>query len=504
MKQNSKFLLILIFVAFFVRVLILWIGRPEFVGWFNHTYYYYVQTNGLLENGTLPFPDMPLLFYIYTITAKLLTWFGIDNNVAIVIATRFWMSLIPSLLPIPFYVAFKSIYKKQTLPKWIWVFLFASAFYPLSILHMPEFLQKNTLGLLLVAVLIQQSIKVLEYQSIKRFGRLVFLFLLIVLTHFGSTAVAILYIASLLLSFFIHKRITWTPKLTLGLIFGLGISLLAFYLMDIQRFERIGYYVDRILDSSSLALVFSSDDPDKFISILTIIVPLGVATLFYYYYKKVAVKVDYENSLFWLANIIFCYLLVLPIYDSTLIARFVIYMSLPLIYVLVFTIQYTITKQWIKKITLGLVVFGTVAIGGASIATLFFLNKSKGEVYLDLMEMKKSVIFNDNDLIITRHGAEHISNWFLGTKSCLITSFSSNDLQKYDRVFILNPKEKSKSLASDSNEASRKYYYMVSNIQEPEESKILYESTHMKLLQLKVVPEEWKFDSKGNWIAYVK
>jgi len=96
MKQTQiNKLSILILIAFIVRVIVIWVGRPEFVGWFNHTYYYYVQTRGLLENGSLPFPEMPLLFYIYSFTANLLNWFGVEINAAIVSATRFWMCLIP-------------------------------------------------------------------------------------------------------------------------------------------------------------------------------------------------------------------------------------------------------------------------------------------------------------------------------------------------------------------------------------------------------------------------
>ena len=118
------------------------------------------------------------------------------------------------------------------------------------------------------------------------------------------------------------------------------------------------------------------------------------------------------------------------------------------------------------------------------------------------MEMKQSVEFQKNDLILTRHGAEHISNWFLGTKACLITSFSNNDLKKYDRLFILNPTKKNTSLASDTDVASKKYYYMTINIPEPEEASLIFESNHIRLLQLKKIPKEWKFDSNGNWIAY--
>lgn len=91
MDRNAKLLLLLVSISFLVRVFTIWLGRPEFVGWFNHNYYYFVETLGLLERGKLPFPDMPLLFYIYAATANLLTWLGVESHLAIVNATRFWM-----------------------------------------------------------------------------------------------------------------------------------------------------------------------------------------------------------------------------------------------------------------------------------------------------------------------------------------------------------------------------------------------------------------------------
>ena len=69
-KNQINNLSLLILIAFTIRVIIIWLTRPEFVGWFNHTYYYYVQTRGLIENGHLPFPEMPLLFYLYSYTVN--------------------------------------------------------------------------------------------------------------------------------------------------------------------------------------------------------------------------------------------------------------------------------------------------------------------------------------------------------------------------------------------------------------------------------------------------
>mgnify|MGYP000011713989 CR=1 FL=1 len=70
-------------IAILARVFTIWIGRPEFVGWFSHTYYYFVEVRSLLENGALAYPDMPLLFLVYAFFAKILLYLGIDSKIAL-------------------------------------------------------------------------------------------------------------------------------------------------------------------------------------------------------------------------------------------------------------------------------------------------------------------------------------------------------------------------------------------------------------------------------------
>jgi len=502
MRQEIRILSLLILFAVIIRSLVLWISRPEFVGWFNHTYYYYVETKGLLQNGYLPFADMPLLFYLYAATSKLLTWFGMEQNDAVIISTRFWMSLIPSLLPIPVYLTLKSIFKKSQLPNWIWILLFATAFYPLSILHMPEFLQKNLLGILLLAFFIWQSKSLFIRFNAKTLILLCLLFVLIILTHFGTTAVTLLYLASFTVVFFIHRSNKTKLKLFLGLLLGLGITLVAFYLLDIERFNRIGYYIDRVFDSSSLGLLFSASDPDKFTTIFMLILPLILVMLLYKWYKTARRSLSNEDNLFWLVLIIFSYSLILPIYEPLLMARFVNYIGLPFIFILTYLLAYYIKKAWLKRFVLGLIIIGILTVGFGDIISSFWHNRNKNLIYEDIVKMDNTVNFSADDLIITRNGVEHISNWFLNTKSSLITSFNEGDLNKYDRVFILNPTEGSMRLPSIQNESAQWYNYMLSNIQVPSNAKEIYISEHIELYRIESPPKEWSYDEQGNWRNY--
>ena len=128
MRKDHYYLSIIVLVALLVRIGFLCWGRPVFVDWFNHTYYYYVEVKGLLLQGAMPYADMPLLFYLYAATAELLSWFGLSTELAIVVASRAWMCLIPALMPIPVYWLLRRITAKgPPLAGNLWVLVVASA-----------------------------------------------------------------------------------------------------------------------------------------------------------------------------------------------------------------------------------------------------------------------------------------------------------------------------------------------------------------------------------------
>ena len=147
-------------------------------------------------------------------------------------------------------------------------------------------------------------------------------------------------------------------------------------------------------------------------------------------------------------------------------------------------------------------IFGTVFVAVGDITSLIRHNRNKEEAFNDLLKIKDKVGFTDKDLILTRNGVEHIANWFLNSKSSLITSFNLNDFSTYDRIFIMNPTEGAMKLQSVTNADNQKYNYMLSNIEEPIEGEIVYNSEHIKLIQVMSPPKNWKFDKEGKWTGY--
>lgn len=512
MKKDKLVLLLIILTAIVVRVLFIWIDRPEFVGWFNHTYYYFVEVKGLLENGKLPFPDMPLIFYIYALTAKILIRFGTDFRSAIVISTRLWMSVIPALISIPVYLTLLSITNEEKLRKSLWAIVFVSAILPLSLMHVPELLQKNAFGLLLLAVFMFFSKRFLTKFNLKNLLFLVSIFLLIVFTHFGTTGVTILYLISISLAFLHLKKISKKNifLISSSVVVPFILSVGGIYFTDSQRYERILFYIQNSFNTSFLGLLLSpsTNFNQKIIVLFAILIPVLLVVFLFQLYKKNKKTISEENKLFWLSNIIFIYLLMMPIYDQLLFGRLALYTYLPLLFIITFILQFSINKTWIRKGILIIVVFGALLMAFGEFMNDKFRNRDVDKIYNDLLKIKEKQNFHSNDLIITKYGAEHVCIWFLETKAGLITSLNISDFDKYENIYILNPIENSFNNEENKNyeELNRlnEFQIMSQNIMKPKDAEIIYKSEYIQLLFLDSVPEEWKFDLNGNWISYKK
>jgi hypothetical protein len=501
-KRERLVLFSIILVALIVRALFIWIGRPEFVGWFNHTYYYFVQTREVLTEGKLAFADVPLLFYLYALSSKLLMWMGLEMEVAIVNASRFWMCVVPALIPIPVFFLAKNIHGQQALTIRHWILVGVSAFLPLSMLHLPEFSQKNMLGILLMAAIFWYSKKALDSLRRGPIGMVLLLFLLVVLTHFGTAVVALLFVLSLLLAHLIEQN-------RKGPIFALGgLSMLAgllflalIYWFDAQRFDRIRYYLRESFDASFLGNFFSSAA-----AVAGVLAPLMIFLFLWRDYRKRTNRLEVADQRFWLSSILFAYLLALPVIDPLVLARFSLFLSLPFLVILFYLLDYSGWKNWLKNGVVILAGLGALMLLFGEWMSLQMQDRNKEAVYEDLMEMDQQISFSSNDLVLTKNGAEHICNWFLETKAGMITSMNKKDFNTYDNIYILNPIQGQLNFTdiqgkTATNEADR-YLFMMRNIPQPENAVKLYETQYMELLKIDSPPEEWIYDSEGYWISY--
>jgi hypothetical protein len=510
--MERKILAGIIGIAFAARAIAIWITRPEFVGWFNHSYYYWVQVQGVLESSQLPFADLPLLFYFYAAVASVFQLFGMELQPAIVNATRMIMSVAPALIAYPFYLIVRRINLCQPLVLRQWALVTVSAFLPLTFAHMPELLQKNTLGLLLLSGLMYAIYASLEERSPKRWLGVSLLLILILLTHLGTLAATLLFGVSVLLAF-VYDNSSWRRVLAIMLLAAALTAgcLAVIYVLDAGAFSRILRYAQSSLTDSLAGRLFSAEPVSfKSLFLLGILLPLVFMYFLVTTYKKHRHSLQYGDRLFWLGNVFAVYLLVLPVIDLQIVPRLILFMPMPLLVVVNYHLKYH-EGQRANRLLVSLASLGAAVMLLGDAQNIFRLYPDKDEIHAELMDLRERIRFSENDFVLTNYGVNPVCNWFLGSKSGLITAFNTNDRASYDRLFVLNTAEISRPGAGENPEKDRhtfltekeKYAAMRQSIPLPADAKPLGLYRHLEIYELLELPGNWLIDTEGNWIGWV-
>jgi hypothetical protein len=495
--------------AVVVRVFTLWVGRPAFTGWLNHTYYYFVQVRGLLEQGSLPYGDMPLLFHLYALVARGLMAVGMESEAAIVASTRLVMCLVPALIALPVYGIVRLINGSERVRAAQWVLIGASAFLPLSLSYLPEFLQKNMFGLLLLMTLLFFTLRILNRFSWRDVMVSVALMLAIVLSHFGSVAAMMLYAVALALAYLIVQGAPGRA-LAAGLLLAVsgGAALTLIYVLDAQRFGRVLRYLGDSTQGSLVAALFSGDQ-----RLSSVLASLGAILVFYaLIFGAYRIYLRYRSDLskadrtFWLASIFFSALVVLPFVEQGLMGRLAMFIRVPLLVVFIYVENYGISRPRLRAAFVALLAFATIMLAFGEVMSSRFTNANHEAIYADLRALEEVQPLGANDLVITQTGAEHICNWFYGVKAGVITSLTLEDFDRYDNVFVLNPIQGPRRPGglegrTAESEADR-YRFMFRNIPRPSGVEALFVSGNVEFFRLDEPPEEWLFTRAGRWNGY--
>ena len=507
--MNRLALIAIVGTGLAFRAAAIWLTRPEFVGWFNHVYYYWVQARGVLEEGALPFADMPLLFYWYAGLATVLEATGLESGPAIVHATRFTMSLVPALVAVPVYRIVWRINAPAPLRLAHWALVAISAFLPLTIAHMPELLQKNALGILFFAALMSATYALLRRFSRIRFAAVIALFVLIALTHLGTLAVALLFALAVFLAALRERAGSrQTGFAAVIAIAAVALGLAAIYVLDAAAFERVLRYARTSLPNSLLGALFAQTGaPGKLQSLAGIVLPLAIITLLLRAWHRLGTRLDSASRTFWLANLLLAYLLVLPLLDLDMVPRLALFLPLPVLAVLAFHLRHGGPSKR-RSAAVVLAAAGSLLMVFGETMSLLRLDPAKHEVHAELRDARQRLALSEKDFVLTQYGVNPICNWFLGTPSGLVTAFHRDDLSRYDRVFVLNlpgarePEARPGQDGAIYVDESERYLAMRQNVPVPGDWQPVYEYEHLELYEVEALPSLWMFDSTGDWIGW--
>jgi len=195
--------------------------------------------------------------------------------------------------------------------------------------------------------------------------------------------------------------------------------------------------------------------------------------------------------------------------DLELVPRFLLFLPLPALVILGYGLETGMSRRP-GRVLVGLAAVGTAALLFGEVMSLLHRDPHKAEIHRELLNLKQRLDLSRDDLVLTRYGVPPICNWFLGTRSSLITAFNRRDIEGYDRVFVLNPLEGSLVAGSSGRAAlphtvsGRKdaYRMMRRNVPLPAHVQPAVRTEHLTLYELRTLPDDWRFNGDGTWVGF--
>jgi hypothetical protein len=286
----------------------------------------------------------------------------------------------------------------------------------------------------------------------------------------------------------------------LGLLACSGIGLSAIYFLDPEAFQRVLLYARSSLPDSMLGNLLASEPVvRRSLSMLGVLIPLAVFVYLLRVLHRRRTCLQTPERTFWLANTLFAYLLVLPLFDLDLVPRFILFLPLPMLVILGYFLRFHVGKR-LGVVLVSLVTLGVTTMLFGEVMEIMLRSPNKEAIHADLLELREQHHLTDRDFILTRYGVNPTCNWFLGTKSGLITTLHKSDFQLYERVFVLNPEEGSMAPAQlGDREEKNAYQIMRRNVPLPADAVPLVQTEHLRFYELHTPPKTWQFDDDGRW-----
>jgi len=497
-KRDATLLAISVAVAFVTRFSVLVVGRPAFVGWFNHSPYYWVQSKSLVEHGALAYGDMPLLFTLYAVLAKSASLFGLPLEPAIVVASRLVMTLVPALIPIAIFFLAKSVTEERQLNWPSKCLVLASGFLPLTFANMPENLQKNMMGLLLLAFAFLLLFRWLRAGKVGQLLVLALLMVTICLVHLGSALAALLLAAALTLDSLLRRSsltdLARIALLSTAIVTVIGSAILMF---DQAAANRIAALVAGLMPVRLDEFLFS---------FLLFAIWLGLLLILWRWISRSTA--DKPAAKATLSRIVALWLgfLAMPLWPGDIGVRLMLFMPLGAVILLVLLLAQFQAVRVFRHIA----VAATLAVCAMSIGEvtqLFMVYPKKTETARQLAAVAVKYELSPNDLVITPYGVNPIANWFLGTRGSLITAVRRDVAEQHDRVFLLNTLERPApelppgecwmiQSENDGYWATRHDIPMVEGAApDPDYDMFAF-------FRLEKLPGHWLFDREGKWAGW--
>lgn len=386
--------------------------------------YYWVQVRSLFNDATLAFEDLPLVFWIQSLIAFLVS----DIEVGVRISD----ALLPTLSAIPIYLMLKNS-KQVWLPACA---ILVALLHPVQLFFFTGDFIKNAAAMPLVFllgwILHTWGDRKIMWSSLN----LAATFSLLALTHFGAMLLSamilviwsVFYLRSRLLAFWVR-----IGAITLALS---AVLFVALALIVPARFARLFEFVSQpetiFADPFWQLMLIVNPEPAIIFAMIT--GQLFSIALTFFLWKG---RTKFNNASLALAasSLVTAFLLSSPFVGYEWASRLIALSWVPLL--LAAMLIWQASDRVSAKVTIA-----TFAISTLVLALVLFPAGAKRSAitdheYTELIAASNDFKFPDKSIVVARHGLEYLIAWTMGTHVIQEESYQDEDLSDYSSVFLL-------------------------------------------------------------------
>jgi hypothetical protein len=413
--------------------------------------YYPLQVRCLLERGALGYPDMPLVFWIEALAAKMIILTGLLPSAnAIVLACRLVNAVVPSLIVIPVFFLARSVFANAVKPGYLAVVLALSVLNPSVLVLFAVDFDKNAISMLFVYATLWFLWQYIHLRTVRTAALAAGSVLLTLLTHFGcfSALFAFLLIfasitaishAGRLVAWFRVSRIRVAILLAALAVLILLPVLVRYY--DGRRFlHLVSWFASplQLFEHSFFLLMlrgqFIYDGPNTFF--LAVINAFSVLSVIAWF--RIRRHMSREESGFLLSLVLWFVFLSNPFINTAIYNRLLFISLIPLSVVVIFVFRYFRKPVRLTiAIVLALLLILTVATSGPRKT---YISK---EEYTELQTVGSLIAKPGSTIVLAQHRLEFWTSWTLRMKSGQLSGIRPHEYAKYAQVLYIVQKSNS-------------------------------------------------------------
>lgn len=386
--------------------------------------YYWVQVRSILDDFTLAFDDLPLVFWAQSLLALIVG--------DIPLGVRISDALLPAISAIPIYLMLKNS-KSVWLPA---VAILTTLLHPIQLYYFTGDFLKNSAAIPFVFFI---GWILYNWENAPKRRSVVYLLLclaVLALAHFGTLLMGLLIVFVWLLVHLRNKPLRfWMNSVAITIVSAAAV-LAGLAILVPARFARLIEFVSQpetVFANPAWQMMFGGrTDYPMIFAILT--GQLGALALAFWAWKIRKNLSDSQLSLV-VSSLVAAFLLSSPLIGMEWANRLIAMSFVPLF--IAAMIVWMASEKLAAKITISALVVATL-VGSMVFALLGVKQPMITDAeYKDLLKVSEEFVFPENSVVVAKHGIEFLVAWEMNTHVLQETSYADEDLSSYDSVYYL-------------------------------------------------------------------